>query len=54
MLTIIDMVHTGLPDTDILRIAIVMILIVTLIFIIIPAYSILMEIRLYLRGKGKN
>jgi len=54
ILTVIDMVHTGLPDADIIRIAIAMMLIFTLIFIVIPAYPILAEIRLYLRGRGKK
>ncbi|NMB78340.1 MAG: hypothetical protein GYA23_04525 [Methanomicrobiales archaeon] len=54
MLALVDMVHTGLPDMDIVRIAIVMILIFTLVFIIIPAFQSLWRYGCTCMGRGKN
>jgi hypothetical protein len=49
ILTLIELVRTGLPDADITRVAVALMLIFTLLFVVIPAYPILMDIRQYMR-----
>lgn len=49
VLTLIELVHTGWPDADIMRVSVMLLLLFTLVFVIIPAYPILLDIRYHQR-----
>ncbi len=54
VLILIELLRTGLPDADVTFVTVVMMLLFTLVFVVIPAYPVLLDIRSHLRGRNTN